>query len=45
VYIESQLQRILNLNLYGEHMPEERITGSKIYLYASIFGTKYLFHL
>ena len=21
---------ILNLNLYGEHMPEERITGSKI---------------
>jgi len=28
-YMESQLQPILNLDLYGEHMPEEIITGSK----------------
>ena len=40
---------ILNLDLYGEHMPEERITGSKIDLdlsagvdlYASIYSKLY----
>ena len=31
----------MHFDLYGERMPEERITGSKIYLnlYASIYGS------
>ena len=29
---DSDFKPILDFNLYGEHMPEERITGSKIYL-------------
>jgi len=35
---------VLDLDLYNEHMPEERITGSKLTqvdLYVSIYGNTY----
>ena len=40
IAILRDFKQILDLDLYGEHMPEERITGSNIYLdlYASTYG-------
>jgi len=37
---DSDFEPILDLDLYDEHMPEEIITGSKIYLhlYMSIYS-------
>ena len=41
IQILRDFKPLLDLNLYGEHMAEERITGSKIDLdlYTSIYGT------
>jgi len=49
IWILRDFKLLLDLNLYGEHMPEERITESKIDLdlsagltdlYASIYCTE-----
>jgi len=48
IRILSDFKPILDLDLYGEHMPDERITGSKIDLdlsadlYASIYISRFL---
>jgi len=39
IQILSNFKPILNLDLYGGHMPEERITGSKIGLNLSAGST------
>ena len=39
IRILRDFKPILNLDLYGEHMPEERITGSKIDVDLSVGST------
>jgi len=44
IRILRDFKPILDLDLYGEHMPEERITGSKVDLDLSYYTRVHMVH-